>query len=392
MTEQPNLSVLRAVIMKKANVSRRDFLRAGSLAASASLSDALKADAGQQVVRRAKHCIVLFLVGGPSQLETWDPKPDAPTDVRGPFRPIATNITGIRISEHLPRMASMAHRFAILRTVHHAAAPIHETGQQLLQTGRLSPLDNEFPHFGAVLAKQQDPCKEGVAPFVILPTPIGNTGISISHGQGAGMLGVAFEPAVQANFTSSLPSADRERYGKTAFGDSCARALQRIQQGTRCVVVNMFDTVYDRTTWDCHADRTGLSSTLDDYRRTLCPTFDRAYATLIDDLHQRGLLEETLVIAMGEFGRTPRLNAQGGRDHWPGCWSIVMAGGGVRGGQVIGTSDRLGAEPTHRPIHCAEVTASVYNAMGLLPSASFRGLDQRRWPLVEAAPIRELFD
>ena len=378
--------------MKNAELSRRDFLRAGSLAAGASLAGAMKADADQRAIGHAKHCIVLFLVGGPSQLETWDPKPDAPTDVRGPFRPIATNVTGIRISEHLPRMASLAHRYAILRTVHHTAAPIHETGQQLLQTGRLSPLDSEFPHFGAVLAKQRGPGKNGVAPFVILPTPIGNTGISISHGQGAGMLGAAYEPAVHANFAHLLPSADRERYGKTGFGDSCARSLQLVEQGTRCVVVNMFETVYDRVTWDCHADPACLSSTLDDYRRTLCPTFDRAYSTLLDDLHQRGLLDETLVIAIGEFGRTPQLNSQGGRDHWPGCWSIVLTGGGVRGGQVIGASDRLGAEPIRRPIHCAEVTASVYNAMGLSLSTMLAGPDQRQWPLIEAAPIRELFD
>ena len=378
--------------MKKTDLSRRDFLRATSLAAGASLSDTMNADAGQRTVGRAKHCIVLFLVGGPSQLETWDPKPDASTDVRGPFRPVATSVPGIRISEHLPRMASMAHRYAILRTVHHTAAPIHETGQQLLQTGRLSPLDLEFPHFGAVLAKQRGRGKNGIASFVVLPTPIGNTGICINHGQGAGFLGPAYEPAVQTNFAHRLPPTDRERYGKTAFGDCCARALQLVEQGTRCVVVNMFETVYDRVTWDCHADQSCLSSTLDDYRRTLCPTFDRAYATLLDDLHQRGLLDETLVIAMGEFGRTPKLNAQGGRDHWPGCWSIVMAGGGVRGGQAIGASDRLGAEPARRPIHCAEVTASVYNAIGLSPSTMIAGTDQRSWPLVEVAPIQELFD
>ncbi len=357
-------------------LTRRGFLGAGPLAAGLSLCDAGNSEARSQFAGRAKSCIVLMLVGGPSQLETWDPKPNAPANVRGPFRPMATTVPGIQISEHLPRMASLAHRYAIIRSLHHDAPPIHETGLQLLQTGRLCSNAMEAPHFGAVLAKQRG----GVAPFVILPSRLGNTGISVSHGQSAALLGTAFEPTVQTNFAHLLPQADRERYGKTAFGDACARSLQLVEQGTRCVVVNMFDTVYDRVTWDCHAARQGLTSTLDDYRRTLCPSFDRACATLLDDLHQRGLLDETLVIAMGEFGRTPVLNARGGRDHWPGCWSIVLAGGGVRGGQVIGVSDRLGAGPTQRPVTCPEVVASVYNAMGLPRST-----------LVEAAPIRELF-
>jgi uncharacterized protein (DUF1501 family) len=133
-----------------------------------------------------------------------------------------------------------------------------------------------------------------------------------------------------------------------------------------------------------------LTSTLDDYRRTLCPTFDLAFAALLDDLHQRGMLQETLVLALGEFGRTPRLNANGGRDHWPGCWSIVLAGGGVRGGQVIGASDRIAAEPASRPVRCAEVTASVYNAMGLPLSTRLVAAGGRKWPLVDAGPIREL--
>jgi uncharacterized protein (DUF1501 family) len=380
--------------MKKAELSRRDFLRAGSLAAGSAglvLSEAGKTEAARVSAGRAKSCIVLFLVGGPSQLETWDPKPNAPVEVRGPFRPISTSVAGVHISEHLPRLARLAHRYAILRTVHHDAAPIHETGQQLLQTGRLSRYEIDFPHFGAMMSRQLGPKQTGVAPFIILPALIGNTGINISHGQGAGILGAAHEPTVQAGFTQFLAQADRERYGKTAFGDACVHSLHLVEQGARCVVVNMFETVYDRVTWDCHADRQCLSSTLDDYRRTLCPTFDRAYASLLDDLHQRGLLEETLVVAMGEFGRTPRLNSQGGRDHWPGCWSIVLAGGGVRGGQVLGASDRFAAEPSSRPITCAEVTASVYNALGFPLSTQLAGPGGRQWPVVEAAPIRELF-
>jgi Protein of unknown function (DUF1501) len=352
------------------SVSRRDFLTAaGSVAFCAEA-----ALAKPQATGTAKHCIVLLLLGGPSQLETWDPKPEAPSAVRGPFRAIATSVPGIRVSEHLPRMAGLTHRFTIIRSLHHEEAPVHETGLQLLQTGRLVACDDELPHFGAVLARQS-------GGFVILPSRLGNTGINISHGQGAGFLGPEHDPQVQSQFTHLLDHADRARYGKTAFGDACLRARQLVEQGTASVVVNMFDTVYDRVTWDCHADRQCLASTLDDYRRTLCPTFDRACATLIEDLHQRGLLDETLVMAMGEMGRTPYLNANGGRDHWASCWSMIMAGGGVRGGQVIGASDRLGAEPIRRPVVCAEVVASVYQATGVTTAAR----------LVEAAPLGELF-
>jgi uncharacterized protein (DUF1501 family) len=361
-------------------LTRRAFMQASSLMAGTAgslLCETPEAIAGQ--TGRAQHCIVLCLVGGPSQLETWDPKPDAPADVRGPFGSIATSVPGVRISEHLPRLASLAHRYTLLRTVHHSAAPVHEAGLQLLQTGTLGRGAVEYPHFGAVLAQQRGPRQRGAIPFVILPWHIGNTGINVGHGQGAGALGAAYEPQVQTSFTAQLPASDRERYGKTWFGDACLQAVRLVEQGTRCVVVNMFDTLYDRVTWDCHADRHSLSSTLTDYRRTLCPTLDHAAAALLDDLQQRGLFDQTVVVVMGELGRTPRLNANGGRDHWTGCWSILMAGGGVPGGQVIGASDRLAAEPAQRPIACAEVTASVYRLLGLsLPGH------------LSAAPIREL--
>jgi uncharacterized protein (DUF1501 family) len=370
-------------MMSKRSVSRRAFL-----GASASLS--LGAFHASAAPGRAKSCIVLFLVGGPSQLETWDPKPDAPAEVRGPFRPIATSVPGTRISEHLPRMATLAHRFAIVRSVCHDAPPIHEAGLQLLQTGRRAPNDIELPHFGAVLARRLGPKRTGAAPFVILPAPIGNMGINLSRGQGAGFLGAEFEPQFHARFTHLLSQADRERYGKTAFGAACAHSAQLVEQGARCVVVNMFDTVYDCVTWDCHADRHSFASTLEDYRRIMCPTFDRACATLIEDLHQRGLLDETLVVLMGEFGRTPRLNAQGGRDHWPGCWSIVLAGGGVRGGVLVGASGRHAVEPSQRPVTCGEVVASIYQAMGLPPATPMAHPDRRTLPLVDAAPLREL--
>src|SRR5207244_2434904 len=159
--------------------------------------------------------------------------------------------------------------------------------------------------------------------------------------------------------------AMRDRYGRNTFGQSCLLARRLVEHGVRLVTVNMFDTVFNAITWDCHADGGSLAVTLDDYKETLCPMFDVAYTALLDDLRQRGLLENTLVVAMGEFGRTPELNARGGRDHWPGVWSVLFAGGGVRGGQVVGASDRTGSEPRDRPVTPAEIAATVYKGMGI---------------------------
>jgi uncharacterized protein DUF1501 len=341
--------------------TRRDFLRAGSAAAGVATFSSIAY--ATEPARRAKSCIALMLVGGPSQLETWDPKPDAPIEIRGPFRSIATRTTGVRISEHLPRLASRSDRYAILRTVHHDAPPIHEAGLQLLQTGRLSA-SGDPPHFGAALGVN------------LLPSPLGNMGLNLPTGQNGAT-------RIESQFTHRLTASERDRYGKTAFGDACARSRQLVEGGTRCVVVNMFDAVNDRVTWDCHADRYSLASTLADYRRTLCPILDHALSALLDDLQERGLLAETLVVAMGEMGRSPRVNASGGRDHWTRCWSIVMAGGGVLGGRVIGVSDQHAAEPIRRPVGCTEVLASIRHALGLP--------DPHRTSIVKSAPIRELF-
>ena len=339
-------------------MQRRDFLRTGAAATGAATITATAAAATPET-KRAKRCIMLMLVGGPSQLETFDPKPNAPADIRGPFRAISTSVPGIQLGEHLPLLASMAHRFALIRTVHHDASAVHEAGLQLLQTGRIAGPDAEPPHIGSVLAQQ------GKGTFVMLPNRIGSLGLNVSRRQSAGSLGTAFEPSVESAFTQHLSSGQRDRYGKSMFGDACARAVQRAEAGAGCVVVNMFDSVYDRVTWDCHAERRAFPSTLDDYRRTLCPMFDRALATMLDDLRERGMLDETLVVAMGEMGRTPRLNANGGRDHWTRCWSILLAGGGIRGGAVIGASDALAAETAQRPVACAEVAATIRAALGL---------------------------
>jgi uncharacterized protein (DUF1501 family) len=419
-------------------LTRRDFLRAGAAGAGAvglTLADLAKLRAAGS---RDLNCILLFLVGGPSHLDTWDLKPDAPIDVRGPFRPIRTNVPGVEICEHFPRMARLADRYAIVRSVHHDSAPIHETGHQLMQTGRLARNGVEHPQFGAVLSHLRGPRAEGVPASVVLPAPIGHTGVSISHGQTAGYLGARHEPFVlrgdldparlpsskalvqavdgaqrQIDATGGLAdpaieqvfsarakkafdlSSERDdlagRYGRNTFGQSCLLARRLVEAGVRLVTVNMFDTVFNAMTWDCHADSGALPVRLDDYRDILCPMFDAAYATLLDDLTQRGLLHTTLVLATGEFGRTPHLNPRGGRDHWPGCWSVLFAGAAIRGGQVVGASDRLGAEPSDRPVKPAEVAATVYRALGLDPKATLPGPDGKPIPLADVAPVEELF-
>jgi uncharacterized protein (DUF1501 family) len=182
----------------------------------------------------------------------------------------------------------------------------------------------------------------------------------------------------------------RARYGRNTFGQSCLLARRLIEHGVRLATVNMFDTVFNQITWDCHADSGALATTLNDYRDVLCPMFDRAYSALLDDLAERGLLESTLVVTMGEFGRTPLLNPRGGRDHWPGVWSILFAGGGVQGGQVVGSSDALGAEPRDRPVTPAEVAATIYHALGIDGRTLIPGPEDRPAPLVTASPIAEL--
>ena len=153
----------------------------------------------------------------------------------------------------------------------------------------------------------------------------------------------------------------------------------------------MFDTVFNRVTWDCHANGGSLGVTLEDYKQTLSPMFDQAYTALISDLDSRGLLEDTLVVAMGEFGRTYKVNSRGGRDHWTQVWSVLFAGGGVQGGQVIGASDKNAAAPKDRPIHPSEIAASIYHAIGINPSAQLPGPEQNAVQVAAAKPVNEIF-
>ncbi|HEX4589587.1 MAG TPA: DUF1501 domain-containing protein [Gemmataceae bacterium] len=334
-------------------LSRRDFLSACAAGTAVALA---KPSFAEPV--RDRRCIFLWLTGGPSHIDTFDPKPEAPAEVRGPFRPLQTRVPGLYVSELFPRLADRADRVAFIRSMHHDEAPIHETGQQLLQTGRFCP-DREEPHVGAVLAAS------GRGPWAVLPGPLGDTGVDIGHGQSAGPLGPSFQP----------------NYGGRPglFLNNCMEAVRRIEDGYRMVVVNSHATVYDGESWDCHADGGRLNTTLDDYR-ALGPLFDLAFAAVIDRLEMRGLLDSTLVVAAGEFGRTPFLNSRGGRDHWPGVWTVLLAGAGIRGGAVVGSSDKLGGEPAERPVSPAEFVATIYHALDIDPL-----------PLADTEPIWELF-
>lgn len=295
------------------------------------------------------NCILLVLVGGPSQVDTWDPKPGSP------FRPIRTNVPGIEISELFPRMAQHANKYSLIRSVHSDAPPVHDIGHQVIQTGCEFPRDEELPHIGCVVSKAL-----GSRP-VLLPGPIGETGGNMSHGQGAGKLGAAYEPRIGHPFEIAKP----DRYGDNPFGEHCFAAARLIEAGARFVTVNMFPTVFDQPTWDIHGY--APFSTVESLRDVVAPMFDQAYSGLLDDLNASGLLDETMVVAIGEFGRSPTLNASGGRDHWTGCWTALAGGGPLKRGEVIGTSDETGAFPKDRPVTPAEVLATIYIGLGVEP-------------------------
>ena len=184
----------------------------------------------------------------------------------------------------------------------------------------------------------------------------------------------------------------RDRYGRNTFGQSCPMARRMVENGVRFVTVNHFDTVFNLSCWDMHADGGGLNNTYLDYERLLCPQFDMAYTALLEDLQQRGLLEETVVAVLSEFGRTPRINPKGGRDHYPNAWTNFLAGGNIRGGQVIGSTDKIGARPNDFPVEPPQILASIYHAMGInLDTTMMPGPGDRPVRLVEAEPIRQLF-
>lgn len=439
--------------------TRRDFLHAGALPLlglglpqAEAAAKAAGSDAGDM------NCILLFLVGGPSQIDTFDPKPDAPAEIRGPFKPINTNVPGVQISEIFPRLARMMDKVALGRSIYHQATAVHDTGYQMMQTGRLFGPGIEHPHYGSTLAWQKGP-KGDAPPYVLLPKPIGATGGNLPHGHTAGYLGKTYDPfilnaypespnfsvpdllppeyitavrsdrrrsmrsAIEGNIKALESSADarlldanfkqaysimtstktreafdlkkegdavRDRYGRTRFGQSCLMARRLVEAGVRFVTVNMFETVFSEVTWDIHGSAPFTS--IEGMRDEVAPNFDRAYTALLEDLYQKGLLANTMVLAFGEFGRTPKVNPAGGRDHHPGVWTSLFAGGPFKGGTVVGESDEIGGAPKTRPITTSEVAATVYEGLGIKLDTELTGPGNRPIRLVEhgVEPVREL--
>jgi uncharacterized protein (DUF1501 family) len=365
--------------------SRRRLLQGAALGLAAAALPAREAIAAEADPER--NLIFILCGGGPSQLETWDPKPDAPAEVRGPFGAIDTPVAGFRVSETLPRLARLAPHFSVIRSLHTDEPALHEICWQLAHTGRRFNA-MEIPHYGAALAALRP--HGPTPPFVVLPQPLLGAGLALPHGQGAGALGSRFDSAnaedadvTRAADVSRESETTQERYGKAAFGRSCLAARRLVERGTRCVVVNQFPALFHEWSWDCHA-LPDLPTRVIDLKDRVCAPFDRAVSALIQDLRDRGLYENTLVCCLGEFGRTPEINTRGGRDHWTGCWSAMLGGGGIPGGQVIGASDARGAEPVERPVTPADLAATIYQALGVASTTAVALETGERFGLVDA--------
>jgi hypothetical protein len=409
---------------------------------------------------RAKSCILIFLWGGPSQLDTWDPKPDAPEEIRGPFRPIATSVPGTVISEHFPLLAQQVHRLAIVRSMSHDD-PAHLSTAHRLLTGHLAPTPysdaagpspRDWPHLGAIVSKLR-PTPGAVPTAVNMPWTVMHPAApgGRAPGQDAGWLGKAFEPfhldgdpsaanfrveglglpagisagrlaerrlllerlagPVDGSLSSPVPwgtyqqraldglvSAEargafeleredprlRDRYGRNIHGQCLLLARRLVEAGVGLVTVNWHND--GQNFWDTHGDN------FNQLKNRLMPPADHGFAALLDDHDSRGLLEETLVVWVGEFGRTPRINqANSGREHWPRCYSAVMAGAGVRGGCVYGASDRWAAYPASDPVSPDDLGATVLHALGVRPDTFIRDALDRPLRINDGAPLIPLF-
>lgn len=380
------------------NCTRREFLHSAA-AGAAGLALAAPSVAAP-AIGSAKSCIFINLIGGPSHLDTFDPKPDAPSDIRGPFRPIQTKVPGLYLSELFPKLAKVADKFSLIRSMHHDAPPIHESGLQLLNTGRLFRDGPDWPSMGCVWSHLHGSSHLGAGHrHYVAPSAEIETGVQIGKGFDPGFLS-AVSPqlcgvnGVEGSTLHEWASQGRmdPAFGMSRFGHVCHGAVNSIAKlPGRFLTLNMFDTVFDSPSWDCHADRGSLRCDLNDYRDTVAPMFDTAFSTLLTRLEERGLLESTLVVATGEFGRTPKLNANGGRDHWANCWTALVAGGGVKGGRILGASDAIGSEPKDRPVSPQELVATVFHALGVPQNATIPGPHGSPVDVYPARPISELF-
>lgn len=442
--------------------TRRDFLQVGALGAiGLSLPHYLAAKAAGAVDDASddRACIMIFNLGAPSQLDTFDMKPEAPVEIRGPFQPIATRGADFQVSEILPKHAEIADKFSLVRSCHHTGAAVHDAGWQMLQTGRLFSGGINSPHAGSVVSYLRGR-KTDLPAHVVLPQKMGRGGGNLPNGQAGGFLGKAHDPfelaadpsqpnfrvpdllppdqigpvrisrrqrmreaidqtinhfensenaaLLDSNFeaayrlitsTQARDAFDltqetletRERYGMTRFGQCCLLARRLIEAGVRFVTINTFLTVFDEITWDIHGSKPFTS--IEGMKNIVAPMYDTAYSALIEDLHQRGMLDKTMVCNFAEFGRTPRINPAGGRDHWPQCFTTYFAGGGVQGGRAIGASDPIGAVPADRPVGPADLVATIFHSLGFSLETLLPGPAGRPFPIVDNGhhEIHELF-
>jgi len=424
---------------------------------------------------KTKSVIFIFLQGGPPHLDLWDPKPDAPDNIRGPFKKIPTNVSGIEISETQPRLARCADKYTLIRSVsytpkglfNHTAAHYQMltgyTPDRVSPSGQLEPPSpKDYPNIGCNVTRLKPP-EVPMLPFVMLPRPMQESNVVGKAGT-AGFLGRAFDPyymyqdpngviktddlALRPDLTmarfknraelrdlvkQSMESIDRQvagfaldeyyqkafnlilsgrakrafdlneepanlrdKYGRHTFGQSLLLARRLIEAGSRFVQVNWPAVANGNPladAWDCHA---GI---LKPVKELHGPKLDSGISSLVEDMHDRGMLKDTLVLAIGEFGRSPRMgvstsgngNAPDGRDHWPYCYTALVTGGGIPGGRVYGKSDQHGSAPVDSPVHPIELLATIYHALGIDPATEvLNDLNQPR-PLVDAKPVLGLF-
>jgi Protein of unknown function (DUF1501) len=445
-------------------MSRREFLRVGSLGlAGLSLPALLRHQSLAAPGKRpkVKSVIQLFMWGGPSQHETFDLKPHAPEGIRGLFKAIATTVPGTRICEHLPLLAGMADRYAIVRSVTHTGVN-HGTSAYHMLTGHIHatpgtlrhPTPNDFPSVGCAAARFGRQPKDLPA-YVALPSVLYDGDGGEVPGQGPGLLGQRYAPflvkgdptrpdfsiktltlpaeldagrfrgrvdlqtalgkraerlarlpaareldghyeqafrllqspaAQKAFHLAAEPAKLRERYGNHHFGQSCLLARRLVEAGVPLVTVYWnAPHIDDLQHWDTHKD------SFQRLKTHLLPHFDRAMTALLEDLQTRGLLDETLVVWNGEFGRTPKINKLGGRDHWGFCQSVLLAGGGVRGGLVYGSSDARAAYAAESPVSPDDLAATVFHVLGIPLDREMRDAQNRPVPLCTGKPVLGLF-
>ena len=412
--------------------TRRDFLRIGSLAfGGLNLRTLLSADTGKS----ERSCIVVFQNGGASQLDFFDPKPDAPADIRGSFGTVPTSVPGIHFSGLLPRTAKALNKFAVIRSMHSDEA-IHERARQYIFSGTKPRNDLLHPSYGSVMSKEFGG-RNGLPPFVVIPEKdlsaeagfLGSahdpfitgdpnaknfsvkdltlpTGVNPEESQArrallANMdrefhkvtaspllrdmdeftqkaLDLISSPAARKAFDiQAEPDKLRDAYGRTGIGQGCLLARRLIESGARLATV--FHGGYDT-----HREHEkGV--------KRITPDFDQAFPTLLEDLDQRGLLPTTLVLVIGDFGRTPKINFSGGRDHWPRGFSVALAGAGIRGGVVVGRSDAQAGEPADRPVTIEDLGATVYKALGIDAQKDYHANGRQVRINKDGVVVKELF-